>query len=220
MPSIFSKTKIGRKSPLQELKKKRALLKISLADAAKELNISQRHLEAVEDCRLNDLPSGIYGRKIVKEYSAMLGLKDFPVEEMFANADCNRGKDMFSRKTISNSAIVIPQVFKNFAVLGAIIICFFYLLNRFENVVKPPILQVTYPAENLIIDERDLDVSGYSESEAEITINGDQVLCDSEGNFNQQVNLRDGLNTIVIKAKKKYGSETTVVKQVLVQEEM
>ncbi len=217
-PLNFNKIKIGQKSPLQEFKKKRNSLRLSLADAAKELNISRRHLEAIEDCRINDLPSGIYGRKIVKEYAIFLGFKDFPADEIFRKKDSGCEQDVFSRKTINNSAIVVPMVFRNFAVLGVIIVCFFYLLNRFENIVKPPQLYIAYPGENMIIGQRDIDIRGYSESEAEITINGGQVLCDSVGNFSQKINLKEGLNTIVIKARKKYGSETTAVKQVLVEQ--
>jgi hypothetical protein len=114
--------------------------------------------------------------------------------------------------------IIIPKMAKNLALFLLVGSCFFYLDNRFSQVASPPKLVIASPPESLVTDQRSVDVAGVTEPESEITVNGKQILTDNNGRFSEQVSLRSGMNTITVTAKKKYGHENTVVKQILVKE--
>jgi len=91
------------------------------------------------------------------------------------------------------------------------------LIFYFNRVVFPPKLAVITPAQNILTTESQLMVSGESEREAEVKINGEIVLNNHGGQFSQLVNLKKGLNNLVITAKKKYSREKTVIRQVIVE---
>jgi hypothetical protein len=60
-------------------------------------------------------------------------------------------------------------------------------------------------------------VVGETEAEAELKINGEMILSNNNGNFSQTINLKSGLNNIIISTKKKYSQENIIIKQVLVE---
>jgi hypothetical protein len=212
----FSNTGIG-----DAFSSARSCRNLTIKEAAGLVGINANYLSAMEAGRFHDLPKGLYQKKYIKEYAAFLGLEqDRIVEDLGENGflDCHSETKMFSRKVINNKTLIVPRIFKNLAIMGVVLVCFAYLFNKFENIAKPPSLQVVYPVENLITAERNIDIKGVTEAETQVTINGNQVLSDNKGNFNKVINLRGGMNTITIKARKKFGNEMTVVKQVLVKE--
>ena len=48
-------------------------------------------------------------------------------------------------------------------------------------------------------------------------INGETILNTSRGDFSTSINLKKGVNNIVIKAKKKYSGEALILRQILVE---
>jgi hypothetical protein len=99
-----------------------------------------------------------------------------------------------------------------------VIICFIYLSYRLEKIVAPPLLELSNPAANLITKEHSLEIIGSTEPETQITINGEKIISDSTGNFLTTVNLKTGINMITVTAQKKYGQETRLIRQVLVED--
>ena len=102
-----------------------------------------------------------------------------------------------------------------------ILICFFYLGFYLKNIFSPPQLKIIEPRDNLTINYNFINVIGEAEAEAEVTINGELIpLGQGDGNslFTKRINLKTGINTIVITAKKKYGRDTTITRQILVQD--
>lgn len=209
-------TIVGRELRAARLKKN-----LKIEEAAGQLSISIKYVKAIESGRFEILPAGLYQKKLIREYAGFLGIDIEPMlGEICQNGSFqnNPEQKIFYRKTIKNGSLILPQIFRNLAVLCVVTVCFVYLLNKFENIFKPPTLEIAYPTENLITDDHSIDIKGWTEAETQIMINGNQVLSDAGGNFNKTVNLRSGINTITIKARKKFGNEVTVVKQVLVKE--
>jgi hypothetical protein len=60
-----------------------------------------------------------------------------------------------------------------------------------------------------------VNVLGSVEVETQISINGDSVSLETDGSFIKKIDLKKGINTIIIKAKKKYSKEITIIKQVI-----
>ncbi len=199
----------------------RAKKKLKAEEAAEQLSISIKYIKAIEDGRFEALPSGLYQKKLIREYAGFLGAEIEPLlEEACRNGEKLYGKEqkIFYRKTVKTGSLILQQIFRNMAILCVVTICFVYLFNRFDNIFRPPLLEIVFPSENLITSDHSIDIQGRTEAETQIMINGNQVLSDAGGNFNKTVNLRSGMNTITIKARKKFGNEITVVKQVLVRE--
>ena len=67
------------------------------------------------------------------------------------------------------------------------------------------------------ISENFIEVKGVTEPEAELSINGEAILNTNKGNFSTVINLKKGVNNIVITAKKKYSGQASVLRQILVE---
>jgi cytoskeletal protein RodZ len=192
---------------------------LEIAPIAKKLNIRPEYLLAMEDERFDKLPAGLYGKNFLKEYARFLGLKP---QELLKNLDDSifgeKNNDPFSQKVLTSRKLLVwPKIIKNILISGAVLICFLYLAFYFKNIVTAPDLIITQPDKNISTAENSITISGQTEPEAEVKINGEVVLNNNRGNFSQVVNLKKGLNSIVISAQKKYSRGQTVTRQILVE---
>ena len=206
-----------------ELKQARLNKEITLEQAAKKLHINRAYLEALEQGQLEKLPAGVYGKNFLREYAYLLQLNIDEYKNLFFQATPSEKKK--KQKFIFSQAIphitnflAVPKIIKNILIIIAIIICIAYLGFRLQQIISPPTLTITNPVDNMTITENIILVRGLTEPETEIKINGETVLADTTGNFTQPINLKSGLNTITIIAKKKYSREYRIDRNIIVRD--
>jgi len=210
----------------EELRQSRLSLNLELETVAKKLNIKYEYLEALEQGEYSKLPAGVYGKSFLKEYAFFLGLnanklaKDFEIEEDDRKEEKNN--NIFCQQIIKKyNFLVIPKIIRSFLVISVASVCLFYLGFCLKKIIAPPLVEITGPADNLSTTSNFIVVSGKTEREAEVAINGEPISLnqqDDESVFTKKVNLKSGLNIIVITARKKYGREITIKRQILVNE--
>lgn len=217
----FIKKPIGVSGSLGErLKNARELRQIPLEAAAKKLKIRLEYLISMEENRFDRLPSGLYGKNYIKEYGSLLGI---PLSELKKWIEknfelVNELNNPFSQKIVRKKEfIVFPKVIRNVFFILIFAACLFYLASYFKKIVSPPELNIYYPEKNLKISENSIEIKGQTEDEAEIKINGETVLNNKDGFFYTNINLKKGINNLVITSKKKYSREASVLRQVLVE---
>jgi cytoskeletal protein RodZ len=203
----------------QKLKQVRLEKNLSLEVVAQKINIKENYLLALEEDRFDQLPTGLYGRNFIREYAKFLNLNSNEIVAAWQEqTKTENDTDPFSRKIIArHNFIIFPKLLRNLLIFGAVIICFLYLIFYFKKIILPPQLIITYPSTNLSLNESSLTVTGETENEAEVSINGELVLNNNNGLFEQTINLKKGLNNITIKAKKKYSREEIITRQILVE---
>jgi DNA-binding XRE family transcriptional regulator len=218
--TAFIPKKINRaESWGDKLRQARILKKLTIEEAAHNINIRSEYLSALETEHYEKLPAGLYGKNYVKEYASFLGinvkeiLKDWD-DNVYATVD----KNPFSRKILArNKFIIFPRIIRNLLIIAAIAVCFMYLIFYFKKIILPPQLIITEPETNLALKGTNIVIGGKTEPEAEVKINGEIVLNNHDGYFSQNVNLKKGLNSIIIISKKKYSREQIVTRQILVE---
>lgn len=218
--TAFIPKKISRdESWGEKLQQARLFKKLKIEEVAKKINIRSEYLTALEEDRFDKLPAGLYGKNFLKEYAIFLGLDVKEILKSWDEQILNSSpEDPFSRKILArNKFIIFPKLIRNFFIIGAIVVCFLYLSFYFKQIILPPKLIITQPADNLSLNANNIEINGETEKEAEVTINDELVLNNHDGYFSQTVNLKKGLNNIIIKAKKKYSREETVTRQILVE---
>jgi len=219
---VFQKnTIISEKDLVAEAVREARLEKnISLKEAVKATGIRQKYLEAIERAEWHKLPAGVYGKNFLREYALFLGLKSGELVALYEKnqtLSSNTKKDLFSKQVVNfRYFLSIPKLAKSILIIFIAAICFSYLIFSVKSIVTPPSLSLSSPNDNMITEKKTVDFIGNSEPEAEIQINGNKILSDSSGFFSKKIDLKDGINTITIVAKKKYGSETVIKRQILV----
>lgn len=203
----------------EKLRQARRYKNLKIEDIAKKLNIRSEYLLALEDEHFEELPAGLYGKNFIKEYASFLGLntkeilKDWNEQTLSSSPN-----NPFSRKILArHKFIIFPKIIRNLLIISAILICFLYLIIYFKKITLPPELIVTQPATNLALNSNSITINGQTEPEAEVKINGEIVLNNHGGYFSQTINLKKGLNNLIIKSKKKYSREQIITRQILVE---
>lgn len=215
---------IPKKLPLEEtagekLRQARLFKKLKIDDIAKKINIRTEYLIALEEERFDKLPTGLYGKNFLKEYATFLDLK-LPdiLKRLEEGRPHNDTEDPFSQKIVKkNKFIIFPKIIRNSLIILAVLICLLYLIFYFKKIILPPDLVVSQPAKNMLVKSTTLTVIGQTEPEAEVRINNAIILNNHGGYFSQDINLRKGLNSLTVSAKKKYSREQIIVRQILVE---
>ncbi|OGF25792.1 hypothetical protein A2303_07405 [Candidatus Falkowbacteria bacterium RIFOXYB2_FULL_47_14] len=207
----------------RRLKTSRRAQKLELADAAKATNINILYLDALENGHFEKLPQGLYGKNFLKEYAEYLGVEAAELIDLAAPEIAEyrpKNSKLFSERiTHPSNFLSLPKLIKGLFAVAAISVCVIYLGGEFGGIISPPRLEIINPAANLFTGRTSVDIEGYTEPEAEVTINDLPVLTGPDGHFIQKVNLKSGLNTISVTAQKKYSRKNNVVKKILVNNE-
>ncbi len=219
----FTTNKIKNNNEIiaKEIKEKRKDMGLDLNKISQKTKINIKYLKALENGQLNKLPPGVYGKKILQEYSNFLKLDtDFLLEVWDIETDNKKKvnqRNIFSYKVPHLSYfLTIPKIIKNLIILLAVLICLTYLGYYIKNIIEAPSLIITSPVDNMHTNENFINIIGETEEEATVTINNQEVLLDPQGNFVKKVNLSNGLNTISIVAQKKYSQKNIIKKRILV----
>lgn len=216
----FTKKHLGGSGLGAKLKATRELRQINPEVAARRLNIKLEYLLAIEGDRFDRLPAGLYSKNYIKDYAALLGLPAAEVKKWInENLEItNETNNPFSQKIVRRKEfMVFPKLIKNIILALIFLACFLYLGFYFKKIIFPPFLEVYKPDKNLKTSEKFIEIKGVTEPEAEVNINGEVILNTSQGNFATVINLKKGVNNIVIKAKKKYSGEALMLRQILVE---
>ena len=208
----------------EELKNTREKKRISLEKASSETGINIKYLKALEEGSAEKLPKGIYGKKFLKEYASFLGLNVESLIESYyeepEGRDKKRDKAMFTQRVPrSHYFLSLPRIIKNTIITLALIVCLTYLGYSLKNIFSPPELSILNPNDNITIEDNFINIQGRTEPGAEVIINGEPILIESDGSFSKELSLKYGLNTVSITAQKKYSRKNEQIKTIMVKDQ-
>ena len=202
---------------LKEIREKEGL---PLERLAQRLTIRLDYLRAIENDECYKLPSGLYGKNYVKRYAKLLKIPNHEILS-YINQKWPKSEiitDPFSKKIVDKKYfIVFTKLIRNALLLLAALACFSYLIFYLKKTIFPPELVVWQPETNIKTTNNYIKIKGWTENEASVSINGETVLTDKNGYFTELINLKKGLNNLTITAQKKYGQDSTLTRQILVE---
>ena len=194
---------------------------LTVAQAAASLKVRPEYIVALEEEDYKKMPGGFYGKVFLKRYAYFLGLDYKNIVKYFVRdrQTLYQGEsDVFSKKVVSRSQLLIfPKIFRNGAIALVILICLLYLGFYLKKITTPPALTIITPTANQVQSGLSATITGQTEPESEVTINGQIILIDKEGKFVQNISLQPGVNIIVITSREKYSRQQIVTRQILVE---
>jgi thiol-disulfide isomerase/thioredoxin len=78
----------------------------------------------------------------------------------------------------------------------------------------PPILDLSFPPENYLTNKPEIVISGITDAQAKLYINGEEVLIESNGSFSFNFKLNEGENIINVVSRNRKGLETEITRVV------
>lgn len=224
----FRVKKINNTKTLSEhLKKARLALGYNFNKLEAKTGIHRKYLIALEQENYEQLPDKVYAKNFVNVYStvlklngkemAKLYLEEYSLYEKVDRAPSNsKDANYFKNKVSFFSFLGLPQLVRRAVLCLVVLLLLGYLGMEARKIVAPPALMIDSPADNLSTDKFFVEIKGKTEKEASVSINGQKVLSDSEGVFEENIDLQKGLNIIKISAVKKYGRENVIYRRVVV----
>lgn len=203
----------------QILAETRIARKLELEDVARITRIRPQFLRSIENDDYQKLPSGAVAKGFVRNYCEFLGLNPAQVQAVFRRDFVeNQSGQIVPRgfvEPVNKQAFwtprttVIALLALTFTIFGG------YLVYQYHTLTGPPDLTVNQSEEKINTSEDSYEISGSTDPEATIAVNGHLVALDKGGQFSFRVPLSQGENLITITATAKSGKQTVISKTVI-----
>lgn len=185
---------------------------ISVSKMAKETGIAPSHIKALEACEYEKLPTGSARRTIVKQYANALKINEQTLsvyfDELKTNSHTHKKTKRFSIHALPTKLRFITTTLMISALLG-------YLGWEIQGMIGPPKLVIDYPSVNHETHISHITVTGQTNPETQVTINGLITNITTTGVFDEKVHLKEGVNDITIIAESKRGGKTQESRSIL-----
>lgn len=195
------------------LSQKRKGKNITLSKISEELRIKEEILEAFENGRWEDLPEPAISKGFLKNYVEYLGL-DIQLALALFRRDFDEKKYIRKKSPLEakKGLMLTPNKIMAGVFVTVVVVFALYLIVQYFSVAAKPKLQVFTPPEDLTTSTSVVEVTGTTEKGATISIDGEFVAVDENGNFTKEIKLKDGKNQIIIIATKKLSPQNKITK--------
>jgi len=194
---------------------KRNEKKLTLVQVEAATKIRAKFIEALEKNEFEKLPPGTFTKGFIKNYAAYLGLSELEMlafyrrqteEEKVAVLPTSR------TKAIIRTFALTPQRLMTGSVVALLLAFFAYLIFSYFQFAGSPVLMVASPQNNSVVRTENVEVTGKTDPDATLTINSQPVAVNENGSFSATISLQPGINSLNIVATNKYKRQTTIVR--------
>lgn len=224
MKNFFSKNIKGSETLGDKLRQLREEEGASLADVSQATKIRLEYLSYLEQGQYEKLPGEVYIRNFLKQYAGALRIDPEKVlalyekeQTVYRQVKPPKFKEAGPHGIDQPKLIFSPSLVKKSLIVLAVAVLVFYLAIEVHGIISPPGLTVESPPDNLVTNQRTVVVSGQVEGESKVYINGQEVLGNPEGMFEETLDLQSGVNVITITAKKKHSKESRILRKIMVE---
>ena len=192
----------------------RRIKKYSLEKIARDLHVKKEYLEALEAGDWQNLPEPPFVKGFIKSYAAYLGLDPSHMTALYR-------REYDEKKYPSKAVIRRPKkiVFTYNKLLTitifAVVFTFVgYLTVQYLSLLSAPKLEIYAPQDDSTTSIPYVVISGQTQKDAQVAIEGMFVPIDEVGNFSYQLELKDGQNIIEIIASKRLSPKSKATRTI------
>jgi len=208
------------------LKKKREEKGLSLEKLENLTKIKKTILDDLENERFEKLPPKIYIRGIISKYCQYIDLDAKEVLNNFDKYFYENRSDKFNVGKVNKVDKLKQKIrIKHFdfgkvliLIIGVLIIAF--VLKQASLMLLPPKIEMINPREETSYTNTAVNIQGRVLRTKFLTINGQPILFDRQGNFEYMIVLDPGVNEIHITAKNQLNKVTNIIRRIVFQEEV
>lgn len=188
---------------------------INLAKLAELSGISERYLESLIEEKYDTLPSSPYVRGYLLKIAEILGLDGETLWREYLRDD-EMIRRSGRRDELPSNRFALPKIpVKIFAIglLVIFVVIFFTLrLSLFKD--RGGLELKNLSLETTIVENSSFTVSGGIDPAYRLSLNGERIYPGEDGEFEKNIILQEGFNTLVFRFKKFLSEEKVVTKQI------
>ncbi|MEK7452965.1 MAG: helix-turn-helix domain-containing protein [Patescibacteria group bacterium] len=200
----------------QKREEKRMTMKV----LSQRTGISLRNLEKIESGDWDQLPAPIY----IRDFLSKCAYAFFEDERIFldiyeyeVSSKINE-KYSDAKKMIKKSFIITPKTIAKSSFLIFVCILIAYFIFQLNYLLGSPKLIAVSPKNDIITRLKEIEISGFTQSENKVSINENDIFVDSRGFFNETIPLQLGINTINIKATNRLNKDYIIIRRIILEE--
>ncbi len=219
MPDPIFKTKSVKIDTLGEyLASVRKQKELDIKTVAELNQIKPSYIEHLETGDYSHMPPDVYVRGFLKSLAKFYRIKESILIDQYEK---ERGfgsspHPISLKKRFDLLSLTPRNILITVSVLAALLAAG-YVAAEIRSVLAPPYLSLSEPAKDGVIEGNSIVVAGKGEPGAEIFINNQPVLNDSNGQFNENLILSEGVNVIQVTERNKFGKVSTITRQITAQ---
>jgi len=188
------------------LKSKRESIGKSLETVSEDTKIQIRFLRYIEDNDFSKFDSDVFLTGFIKIYAQYLNLDSTKVLALFRRSKPTVKKNDLKTKNKSlfkvKKSFFTPKFFIAFSTTLFLLLVIGYIGMQIYNFQSPPKLQITEPQNNQTTASQYLTVKGQTDENSSLDINNSPVKVNSDGTFEKELTLKEGINLITVTVRK------------------
>lgn len=184
-------------------------------DISGRLRVDTSFIKNLEEDNYENLPAKVYIQGFLKKYAQHLGLDEERVLALFRRSYVHQNPAPTPPQPLRKRSLSITPKFLIGALVSITIIAFLaFLYWQYRSYAGKPLLVITYPPEEITVNQNYIELRGKTDPTAELTINGQASSVEEDGSFNIAVGLEPGTNYLTITAESRAGKQTTAERQI------
>jgi len=188
------------------LKSKRESIGKSLETVSEDTKIQIRFLRYIESNDFSKFDSDVFLTGFIKIYAQYLDLDSTKVLALFRRSKPTIKKNNLKTKSRSlfkvKKTFLTPKFFIALSTTIFLLLVIGYIGVQIYNFQSPPKLQITEPQNNQTTTSQYLTVKGKTNENSSLNINDSPVKVNSDGTFEKELTLKEGVNLITLTVRK------------------
>ncbi len=222
---IFEKHKLNIETLSEYLREVRIGLGFSIDEAVERTGVCLKYLNALETGEYQHLPPDVYVVGFLKQIAESYQLD---VDQLIVQYKKERGiveqavnpspQPQSSVRRYLSNLMVTPKLVTLVAAVLFIVSMVGYLGWQVTSISRAPSLVINSPSSNDKVLGSVVTVSGETDPGTSLHINNQNVMVDSEGNFQTTVSLVGGQTDLRVEAKNKFDKGVTKIIPLVVEQ--
>lgn len=193
----------------------------TVEDVERLTRVPLKNIIALKEGKLEQLPANVFVKGYLKQIAKILdidfeGLWNMYLEEY--NLKMPARPDLLPSNRFESSREITHHILKTLRyipIVAIIITIVGFIVFQSKNLFGEPKLKIISPAFEMIeTSENPFVIEGEGQPHSYITINNKEIYLGDDGKFSEQVNLREGLNEIIIESVNRTGKKKTIERKI------
>jgi cytoskeleton protein RodZ len=204
------------------LREEREAHRLPLPELAKRTRIRLEYLQALENNQFELLPAATFVKGYIRSYAQLFGFDHRPLLAILRRDYKESAKGKLIPREFIKPLLRRHRYTSTVSLVMLVVIALFltvvgYVGWQWRSLQQPPILEVSQPLDQAAVASQ-VVVEGRTVPEALVTVNGQPVSLQPDGNFRAEIFLaNEGVNAITIETVDRRGKQQVVNRTVNVE---
>lgn len=190
-------------------------------DIERLTKVPLKNIIALKEGKFEELPANVFVKGYLQKIAKVLDIDFEELWHMYLeeyNLKMPPKIDLLPSNRFESGKEVthhILKILRYIPVVAVIITVISFIIFQSKNLFGEPKLKIITPAfETIETSENPFLIEGEGQAHSYITINNKEIYIGDDGKFSEQINLREGLNEIVITAVNRTGKKKTIERKI------